>query len=69
MIYNMNDPSLSSAIDDYRTGRYGENYYSRTKCVCPICGEEVNILIYNDYTQEYVGCECCTRERMVGDDE
>lgn len=53
------EQNLKTAIDNWRTGHYGEDFCEDELLVCPICGEEVNELYYNNYTNETVGCSCC----------
>ena len=62
MVINPASPSLGGIIDDYKTGHYGEDQYEDGYGICPVCGADTLTLIYNDFTEKIVGCDCCTRE-------
>ena len=65
---NSNENVLRNMIDNYITGHYGEDMYEDAGTVyCPVCGEEVQELFYNDYNNDIVGCENCVRFKHIDD--
>lgn len=63
------EQNLKSAIDNWRTGHYGEDDYYDEPFVCPICGEKAYELYYNNRTSEIVGCDYCIEIKDSIDEE
>ena len=55
------EQNLKTAIDNWKTGHYGEDYYGRNteSVICPVCGEDTYELYKNTHTNEIVGCNYC----------
>ena len=65
MLYRNDDPRAILAMEEARTGNYGEDgYYDRPNQCCPVCEIENPDYFYkNCYTDEIVGCsECIYKE-------
>ncbi len=62
-----NENVLRNMIDEHVTGHYGEDIFDARTIYCPVCGEEVQKLFYNDYNREIVGCESCIVFRHIDD--
>lgn len=64
MIYTNTDPSAIQAMEEARTGNYGEEgFYDEYEDVyCPICGELNPEFFYVDTYGDCVGCSECVHK-------
>lgn len=70
MLYRNDDPRAILAMEEARTGNYGEDGYyeeddddDELRQICPVCGE-VNpyYFVIRDYNDKCIGCSECLRE-------
>ena len=56
MLYSNNSHDAVIAMEQARTGYYGEDYYAREYEECPVCGQHEPYCFYLDINDECVGC-------------
>ena len=61
MIYRNEDYRALRALEEERTGNYGEleNFNENTELCCPLCGTEGPKFFYINDDDECVGCTSC----------
>ena len=67
MVYSNGDPLALYAMEQARTGNYGEDNYDEEEYEdCPVCGHTAPYEFYVDINGECVGCnECVDRTESL----
>ncbi len=65
MIYSNNDPLALLAMEEARTGCYGDCYGEREAMRCPVCGAYEPEYYYLDDDEECLGCSECVYKTDV----
>lgn len=68
MIYSNDDPMALLAMEESRTGNYGDDYIPMDEdchLVCPICGAREPEYFYLDDDEECIGCTECVYKTDV----